>query len=394
MYFERIIDTTENLRELVIVDFSHSHKEKQAEFKAFVDQEIKPYAAQIDQEEYIPKSIIEKMVEKGYWATELPSEYGGAGLDLISSGLLHQEVGRGCSNVRNLLGVQGMVSSAILKWGTEEQKRHWLPKMATGQVGAAFALTEPGVGSDIKNLQTEAIEEGSDYILNGQKKWITFGGSADLYIVFAKCKGRVGAFLVERDTPGFSTMPIKGLLGFRGSMLAELTFDNCRVSSDNLLSRIGFGLSHVANYGLSHGRYSTAWGCVGLAQACLESSVQYATQRKQGDKFLKDHQLIQELIAEMEVNITCARLLCLHASYLRENKDERFVMETAKAKYVASRTAFNAARDAVQIHGANGVGSDYPVQRYLRDAKIMEIVEGSSQIQQIIIASHAFRKKY
>ncbi|OKP97489.1 acyl-CoA dehydrogenase [Paenibacillus sp. P46E] len=376
------------------VDFSTVQKERQAEFRAFVDQDIMPYAAQIDQEECIPKAIIEKMVAKGYWGADLPREFGGSDMDLITAGLLHQEIGRGCSNVRNLIGVQGMVSSAILKWGTETQKRHWLPKMASGEVTTAFALTEPDVGSDIRNLQTEAVLEGSDYILNGAKKWITFGGSADLYIVFAKCQGRIGAFLVERNTPGFITTPIKGLLGFRGSMLAELTFEDCRIPAENVLSRIGFGLSHVANYGLSHGRYSTAWGCVGLAQACLESSVHYAAERQQGEKLLKDHQLIQEMIADMETNITCARLLCLHASYLRENNDERFVMETAKAKYFASRTAFNAANAAVQIHGANGCGSEYPVQRYLRDAKIMEIVEGSSQVQQIIIAAHAFRKKY
>lgn len=376
------------------VDFSTAQKERQAEFRAFVDQEIMPHAAQIDQEECIPKAIIEKMIAKGYWGADLPREFGGSDMDLITAGLLHQEIGRGCSNIRNLIGVQGMVSSAILKWGTEIQKQYWLPKMTSGEVTTAFALTEPDVGSDIRNLQTEAILEDSYYILNGRKKWITFGGSADLYIVFAKCQGRIGAFLVERNTPGFITNPIKGLLGFRGSMLAELVFKDCRIPAENVLSRIGFGLSHVANYGLSHGRYSTAWGCVGLAQACLESSIHYATERQQGEKLLKDHQLIQEMIADMETNITCARLLCLHASYLRENNDERFVMETAKAKYFASRTAFNAANAAVQIHGANGCGSEYPVQRYLRDSKIMEIVEGSSQVQQIIIAAHAFRKKY
>ncbi|RCX18346.1 hypothetical protein DFR58_105110 [Anaerobacterium chartisolvens] len=379
--------------ELYSLDLTEIQGNNQIAFRAFVDSEIVPLAAAFDQNEYISFDIINKMVEKGFWGAELPREYGGRGFDMISYGLFNEEIGRGCANIRNLVGVQGMVSSAILKWGSDEQKNNWLPRMASGEITAAFALTEPDIGSDVKSMKTSVMQDNSEYIINGSKKWITFGQSANLYLVFAQCDGKVGAFLVERDTPGFSTKPIKGLLGFRGSMLAELNFDECRIPKENIVGRLGFGLSHVANYGLTHGRYSTAWGCVGLAQGCLDACVKYASERKQFDTYLKEHQLIQQMIADMMTNVTAARLLCLHAAYLREAGDQRSIMETSLAKYFASTIASKAASDAVQIHGANGCSAKYPVARYMRDAKIMEIVEGSTQIQQVLIARHAFSKR-
>ncbi len=258
------------------LELTNQQKEKQEEFKAFVDAEIVPVAGQFDQEEYMPKSIIQKMIDKGYWGAELPSEFGGSDMDNITYGLFNEEIGRGCANVRNMIGVQGMVSSSILRWGTKEQKEKWLPRLSSGELTAAFAITEPDIGSDIKNINTTVKLEGSEYVINGSKKWITFGQNADLIMIFAHCDGKVGAFLVERNTPGFSSKPITGLLGFRGSMLAELKLENCRIPANQLVGKLGFGLSLVANHGLVHGRYSTAWGAVGLAQACLNACLEFA----------------------------------------------------------------------------------------------------------------------
>ncbi len=376
-----------------IYDFglTKQQQEKKEEFKEFVDREIVPVAGRFDAMEEMPQSMIQKLIDRGYWGAELPLEYGGAGMDHITYGLFNEEIGRGCANVRNMIGVQGMFSTAILRWGSEEQRKQWLPRVSSGELIAAFALTEPEIGSDAKNIHTTARQEGSGYIINGRKKWISFGGNADVFVLFAKVDGQVSAFIVERNTPGFTCKPITGLLGFRGSMLAELCLEECRVPAGNLVGQVGFGLALVANHGLAHGRYSTAWGAVGLAQACLDACLDYAGQRMQFGAYLKDHQLIQQMIADMVTNIMAARLLCLRAGQLREQGDEKALLETSVAKNFSANMAFKAANDAVQIHGANGCGSEYPVQRYMRDAKIMEIVEGSTQIQEIIIAGSAFR---
>lgn len=372
------------------LELTPQQKAAQAAFKAFADEEIAPYADRFYREECIPPELIKKMVQRGYWAATLPQTFGGSGMDMLTYGLLTEEIGRGSADVRNLIGVQGMVSSAILKWGSKEQKERWLPRMASGETVAAFALTEPEVGSDAKSLETTATLAGDYFVLNGRKKWISFGQNAGLFLVFAQCEGRVTAFLVERTSPGFTTKPITDLFGLRASMLAELYFDECRIPKENLVGRIGFGLSYVAAYGLSHGRYSTAWGCVGLAQACLEACIQYTSERKQFGVYLKEHQLIQQMIAKMIANVTAARLLCCRAGYLLDSSDQEAVMAISIAKYFASTIAFKAAGDAVQIHGANGCGPDYPVQRYLRDAKVLEIVEGSTQIQELLIARYAY----
>ncbi|MFZ6028175.1 MAG: acyl-CoA dehydrogenase family protein [Chloroflexota bacterium] len=374
------------------LNLTEQQAEKLAAFKAFSDEHLAPRADEFDRNETLPRNLVSEMVQAGCWGGEIPQAYSGIGMDAVTYGLLNEEIGRGCANTRNLIGVQGMVSSAILRWGSKEQKAQWLPKMAAGETVVAFALTEPEIGSDAKNINTSAALDNGEYVLNGHKKWISFGQNADLFLLLAQCDGRVTAFLVERERPGFSTTPINGLLGFRGSMLAELHLENCRVPAENIVGRVGLGLTHVAGYGLSHGRYSTAWGCVGLAQAALEASLRYTSTRRQFDAYLKEHQLIQGLIADMAADVTAARLLCLRAAEMVEANGLGMVTEmVGMAKYFASKVAFRAANDAVQLHGANGCGPDYPVQRYLRDAKIAEIVEGSSQIQQLIIAKYAYR---
>jgi alkylation response protein AidB-like acyl-CoA dehydrogenase len=338
----------------------------------------------------MPNEVIKKLAEIGYLGAIVPKEQGGQGMDAITFGLLCEEVGRASASLLSLLTVHGMVCQAIMKWGSASQKTNWLPKLATGETIGAFGLTEPNVGSDAKSVETAAVLSNNSYVLNGEKKWISFGQVANLFLIFAQCDGKPTAFLVERERTGFSTEPLKGLLGFRSAMIAKVFMNECRIPAENLVGRVGFGFSHVASTALDHGRYCVAWGCLGLGQACLNACLSYTSERKQFGSFLKGHQLIQQMIAEMITNLKAARLLCYHAGYLKDKGDPSLIMETSIAKYFASRMVNKIADDAVQIHGANGCSSDYPVQRYLRDAKIMEIIEGSTQMQQIIIAKSGY----
>lgn len=374
------------------IDLTSEHLSEQAAFRNFVNEEVIPFADAYDQQERLPRRLIKKMAGQGYLGAVMPREDGGRGMDMITFGLLNQELGRGCSSLRSLLTVHSMVAQTTLRWGSRQQQGRWAARLATGECIAAFGLTEPEVGSDAKSLETSATVSGDTYVLNGTKKWITFGQIADLFLIFAQCEGRPAAFLVEKESPGLSLKPINNVLGARASMLAELKFEDCRVPRENLIGKPGFGFSHIASSALDCGRYSVAWGCLGLAQACLEASIRYATRRKQFGAFLIDHQLIQRMISDMITNVKAARLLCLHAGHLRNISDPAAIMETSIAKYFASITASKAAGDAVQIHGANGCSSEYPVQRYFRDAKIMEIIEGSTQMHQINIARHCYQE--
>jgi glutaryl-CoA dehydrogenase (non-decarboxylating) len=358
-------------------------------FREFVEHEITPYAADFDRIERIPPALVEKLGQHGFLGASLPEEYGGRGLDALTLGLLSEEIGRGCSSVRSVITVHHMVAQAILKWGSHDQKQSFLPQLASGQLLAAFALSEPNVGSDAARVETSATEDGDSYILNGEKKWITSGQFADLFLVFSQCDGKSTAFLVPRNSTGFSVEAIGGLLGVRASMLAKLRMQNCRVPKANLVGRVGSGFSHVAAIALDYGRYSVAWGCVGITQACLAASLQYSEQRKQFGSSLKDHQLIRRMITDMTTNLRAARLLCISAAYLREERSPDAIPETLIAKYFASRAATKAASAAVQIHGAIGCSDESPISRYFRDARLMEIIEGSNEMLQLTIADYA-----
>lgn len=373
------------------IELTAEQTKYQEDFKEFTSEEIIPYAEQNDQEERISSNIIHKIAEKGYLGSMISTQYGGMGLDMITLGLLNEEIGKGCSSVRSLLTVHGMVALAIERWGTQEQKERWLPKMAKGEVIGAFGLTEPNVGSDAKSIEMNAILTGDSYVLNGRKKWITMGQIADIFLIFSKCEDKPTAFLIERNSPGFSVKPINGLMGVKASMVAELIMEDCCIPQDSIVGRIGTGLSHVALSSLDYGRYTIAWGCVGLGQACLEESLKYSRKRKQFGDVLRKNQLIQKMITEMVVNVKAARMLCYNAGYLKEVGDPDTIMETWNAKYFASTMVNKAASDAVQIHGANGCCRDYPVERYYRDAKINEIIEGTSQMHEVLIATNAFR---
>jgi glutaryl-CoA dehydrogenase (non-decarboxylating) len=354
-------------------------------FREFADTAVAPQAQHTDAEQAMPREVVKDLARAGWLSSLLPEEWGGAATDMVTYGLMSEELGRTCSTVRNFVAVADMVSYAIWKWGTSAQRDGWLTGIASGDVVAAFALTEETAGSDIKSVTTEAYPDGSGILLRGGKKWISFGQIADLLLVFAQYEGQHTALLVERDTPGVRIKPITGLLGLRGSMLAEITFENCRLPADSLVGHPGSGLAFVASTALKIGRYSTAWGCVGLAQACLEASSQYAKERRQYDRAIIDHQLVQRMLADMVAGTYAARLLCGAAGAAEDSGDPDAVNQILLAKYFASTTANRVAADAVQIHGAYGIGSDFSVGRLFRDAKVMEIIEGTTQLHQSML---------
>ncbi|MBF0272413.1 MAG: acyl-CoA dehydrogenase family protein [Magnetococcales bacterium] len=361
----------------------------QEAFKRFVDETVAPFADQWDQEQRLPESVIRAMADRGYLGATVPVEWGGGGMDSVTFGLLCEEIGRGSASLLSLLTVHGMVCQALSIWGSTEQQQVWLPRLARGETIGAFALTEPNIGSDAKNVETTVTRlENGAYRMDGEKKWISCGQIADLFLVFAQFENKPVAFLVEGDRAGLTRKPLSGLLGFRAAMLAVLTFDGCELPEANMVGRPGFGFSHVAGAALDHGRFCVGCGCVGLTRGCLEACLEYTSQRKQFGVHLREHPLIQRMITDMITHIEAARMLCLHAGRMKDERDPRSIMATSTAKYFASTMAARSAADAVQIHGANGCGPDYPVQRYFRDAKIMEIIEGSNQIQQTIIAKY------
>ncbi|MEM7129593.1 MAG: acyl-CoA dehydrogenase family protein [Chloroflexota bacterium] len=370
------------------LDLSGQQKAFQDEFRTFVNDEIRPYADAFDTDGRIPRRLIGQLAERRYLGGLLPEEIGGLGKDAIVYGLLHEEVGRGCSSVRSLLTVHGMVGQAITRWGTNEQQAKWLPRLATGNTIGAFALSEPEAGSDPSGITSTATPQPDGYVVNGCKRWITFGQIADLFLLYVQVDGRPSALLVEKGSPGLEIVPIHNVMGTKASMIAELRFTDCFVPKENLVSKEGFGLTAVAATALGYGRYSVACGCVGIGQACLDESRSYVGKRQQFGAYLKDHQLVQQMITNMITNVKAARLLCYQAGHLMNTGSPHAMTETFVAKYFASTMASQAASDAVQLHGAIGCSHEHPTQRFYRDAKVMEIIEGSTQIQQMFIAQN------
>lgn len=360
--------------------------------RKFADEYIIPVARDNDINERFPGDIIERMGDLGLLGGPIPVEYGGAGLDYISHALVTEEIGKACSSVRTTISVQiSLVELSLASWGTEEQKRRYLPAMCSGKLIGCFGLTEPNAGSDPSGMETSAVADGDHWVLNGHKIWISNGGVAGLAIVFAqtdKSMGNrgIGAFLVDRVTPGFSTRDMHGKLGLRASNTGELILEDCRIPKDQLLGKVGEGFK-VAMSALDNGRYSVAAGCVGIGQGCVDASVRYAKERKQFGRAIGSFQLVQDLIARMIVDTEAARLLVFRAGHLK-NQGRRCTREISMAKYFASEAAVRCALDAIQVHGSYGYSNEYPVERYLRDAKVATIYEGTSQIQKLLIASH------
>ncbi|GGA37490.1 acyl-CoA dehydrogenase [Kroppenstedtia guangzhouensis] len=363
--------------------------------KRFAEAELRPRAGEFEVKEEIPRSFLQRLGEQGVWGATFPAEYGGLALDPVDYGHLTEIIGKACNSVRELLTVHvSLVGESIKRWGTEEQKRRWLPKMATGETLAAFALTEPEVGSDAKAVHTSYKQKGNRFILNGRKKWISFANIADLILVIAAKGSELTAFLIEPSMPGVSITKMSGLLASNSSHLAEIHMKDVEVPDENVLGRVGGGFAYVVNTALDHGRYSIAWAGVAIAQEALEAMVTYSRTRKQGGKYICEYDGVQRMIAESSVNLRAARSLCLTAGRKRRDKHPEAMAETMMAKYFSSKMAMKVATDAVQVFGANGFSRKYPVERLFREAKVLEIIEGTSQVLQPLIAQHTLRTGY
>ncbi|MFE7744594.1 acyl-CoA dehydrogenase family protein [Nocardia sp. NPDC057455] len=354
----------------------------------FADREIAPHAARWDREECVDRAIVARLGELGFLGLTVPEQYGGSAGDHLTYCLVLEELGRGDSALRGIVSVSlGLVAKSIDYFGTEEQKQNWLTRLVSGEALGCFALTEPGTGSDAARLRTRAVRDGSDWVLTGTKMFITNGTWADVALVFARSGGEghrgVTAFLVPTDSPGFTAREIHGKLGLRGQATAELVLDGVRVPDSARLHAEGKGFT-VAMAALAKGRMSVAAGCVGLAKACLDAAVGYATQREQFGKPIAAHQLVQELLADIALDVDAARLLVWRVADLVD-RGEEFAVASSKAKLFASEAAVRAADRAVQVFGGYGYIDEFPVGRYLRDAKVMTLYEGTSQIQKLLI---------
>jgi len=361
------------------------HRDQHEEFKAFVRLNVEPFAEQWDRDQRIPDAVIAQVAQRGYLGPSLPPEYGGQGWDVVAFGLLNEALGRGSPALTGVLTVQTMVAMALLKWGTAEQKRTWLPPLAKGEMIAAFALTEPGAGSALQSLVTEFTQNSGGLILNGTKRWISCAQFAAVFLVFGTLGGRSVACVVPRDTPGLHVEPISDLMGFRAAGLAEVHFHDVEVPSANVVGKPGFALSHVAPVGLHYGRISTACSALGLLRGCFEESIAHATARKVGDKTVGEMGMIRSLITRMGADLEAGSLLCHNACRAEDEHLPEVFEKTLVAKYFTSRAAVRAASDAVQIQGASGCHGSSAVSRYYRDAKIMEIIEGTTQIHEDIL---------
>lgn len=359
--------------------------EARASFRAFAEASIAPNAAAYERDGAVPAPLLAELASRGCFGLGLPPAAGGTG-DSITLGLWHAEIGRASQSVRAILTAHQMVAHTVMRWGTRAQQEGLLPELAAGRRLAAFCLSEPSVGSDARRVYLRASLRGSQYVLDGEKSWATAGQLADTFLVIAECDARPVALLVPRDAPGLAVRPRRDLLGARAAMLADLVFDGCLVAAEGLVGRAGFGVSHVAAAALDFGRYCVAWGCTGLLEACLDASLGHARERRQFDRPLIEHQLIRRMISRMTADARAARLLALRAGALRDEGAPEALLETVIAKYFAARAAARAARDAVQIHGAGGCLDDSLVARCYRDAKVMEIIEGSNEMGELGIA--------
>ncbi|MET4661460.1 MULTISPECIES: acyl-CoA dehydrogenase family protein [Streptomyces] len=356
----------------------------------FVEREVVPHAAAWDRAEEVDRGIVRKLGEVGFLGLTVDEEYGGSGGDHLAYCLVTEELGRADSSVRGIVSVSlGLVAKTVAAWGSEEQKRAWLPGLTSGGYVGCFGLTEPGTGSDAGNLTTRAVRDGGGgYVVNGTKTFITNGTWADVVLLFARStdapghKG-VSAFLVPADTPGLTRRALHGKLGLRGQATAELVLEDVRVPASAMLGPEGKGFS-VAMSALAKGRMSVAAGCVGIAQAALDAAVRYAGEREQFGKTIARHQLVQELISDIAVDVDAARLLTWRVADLVD-RGRPFAVESSKAKLFASEAAVRAANNALQVFGGYGYIDEYPAGKLLRDARVMTLYEGTSQIQKLVI---------
>jgi butyryl-CoA dehydrogenase len=357
--------------------------------REFADREILPRVRENDRAERFDRELATKLGEVGFLGPILDEKYGGRGLDYVGYGLIVEQIGRADSSARTVVSVQtSLVGSAVQRWGSEEQKMRWLPRLCSGDVLGCFGLTEPDTGSDAANLRTRATKTDGGWSISGQKMWISLGSVAEFALIFAqtdpekKHKG-LAAFIVPTASEGFTSAEIHGKLGLRSSDTAELSLDGVEVGDDALLGEVGDGFK-VAMTALESGRFSVASGCVGICEGCVEASVAYSKERRQFGVPLARFQLVQEMIADMILKRDASRMLVFRAGLLKDEGKPN-TMETSVAKVYATESAVECANLAIQVHGGSGYVDDYPVERYLRDARVTTLYEGTSQIQKLII---------
>jgi butyryl-CoA dehydrogenase len=357
--------------------------------REFTDNEIVERAKQNARAHRFDLELVAKLAEQGYLGAIVPREYGGAGLDYLSYGLVVEEIGRGCSSIRTVVSVQtSLVCSAILKWGSEEQKQRYLPKLCSGEWLGCFGLTEPDTGSDAAKQRTRARKTDSGWVVNGAKMWISMGNYAKVALIFAQTDPELGhrglaCFMVDTDQAGYKPQPIEHKMGLHASDTAAISLEDVEVSDAEMLGEVGDGFK-VAMSALDSGRYSVAAGCVGVCQGCVEESVKYAKEREQFGKPIASFQLVQAMIAEMVLKTDASRMLVWRAGFLKDQGRPNTV-ETSVAKLHATEAAVECANTAIQVHGGAGYVDDHPVERYFRDVRVTTLYEGTSQIQKLII---------
>ena len=361
--------------------------------REFAEARIAPIAAELDEQERFPTETVRQLGEIGLMGMNVPPEYGGAGADFVSHGLAMEEVSRRCAAHGVIMSVNNsLVCWPIAHYGTEEQKRTYLPDLTGARRLGSFSLSEPGSGSDSAALETTAVLDGDHYVLNGTKAWVSNGGQAGVYILFCRTDKQaskhrgISCLIVERDTAGLTVGAKEKTMGIRGSSTVQISFADARVPRANLLGAEGQGFE-IAMKTLDGGRFGIAAQAVGIAQACLDEAIKYAAERQAFDQPIGNFQAVRFMLADMATNIQAARWLTLHAAACRD-RGQPYTKFGSMAKLFASRTAVECADSNLQIHGGVGYTRDFPAERHYRDAKILEIYEGTSQIQRVVIAEH------
>jgi butyryl-CoA dehydrogenase len=357
--------------------------------REFTDKEIVKQSRENARNHHFDVEMVGKVAAQGYLGAIVPTEYGGAGLDYLSYGLIVEEIGRGDSAIRTVISVQtSLVCSGILKWGTEEQKQKYLPKLCSGEWLGCFGLTEPDTGSDAANQKTRAKRTDNGWVINGAKMWISMANYAKVALIFAQTDPELGhkglaCFIVDTDQPGFQAQTIEHKMGLHASDTASISLEDVEVSDEDVLGEVGQGFK-VAMSNLDSGRYSVAAGCVGICQGCVEESVAYAKEREQFGRPIASFQLVQAMIADMTVKTEASRMLVWRAGWLKD-QGRKNTLETSIAKLHATEASLECANMAIQVHGGAGYVDDHPVERYFRDARVTTLYEGTSQIQKLII---------
>lgn len=379
-------------------DFTPEQIAMRKHMREFAEREIAPKAQMNDRAGKFDWDIAKKIFAEGFLGCPVPEKYGGLGMDYVAYGLMTEEINRVCSSTRTLFSVQtSLVALTILKWGTEEQKQALLPKLCNGEYIGCYGLTEPEAGSDAANQQTRAIKDGNDYIISGSKTWISCGTIASHALIFATVDPALGhkgicCFIVDCKSKGFTAQAIHGKLGLRASDTASLFLDEVRVPAENMLGKVGEGFK-IAMSALDNGRFSVAAGAIGVVQGCIDHCTRYAMERRTFGKPIGEHQQVQAMIADMVADCEAGRLLYLRAAHLK-NKNVRNSRETSIAKLFCGEAANKHAHNAVQIFGGYGFSDEYPVERFFRDAKVLNIYEGTREIQRLIIGQDALGIRY